>query len=75
VDECIVGSYIDEYGMAKIESKIILKENTSVTAGDIRRFLKQKLGSDKIPKRILFVDTIAKTVTLKKIRKVVDTNL
>lgn len=69
VDECIVGSYIDEYGMAKIESKIILKENAYVTAGDIRRFLKQKLGSDKIPKRILFVDTIAKTVTLKKIRK------
>jgi acyl-coenzyme A synthetase/AMP-(fatty) acid ligase len=53
--------------MLELEAKIVI--NSTITAGSIRNFLKDKLEMHQIPKRILFVDYIPKTVTAKKIRK------
>lgn len=70
VKECLVYTNLNKLNILELEAKIICYE--TITAGDIRKFLKDKIESHKIPKRIWLTDTIAKTLTAKKIRNNVD---
>jgi acyl-coenzyme A synthetase/AMP-(fatty) acid ligase len=67
IEECVVYTRQNSLNMLELEAKIVI--NSTITAGSIRNFLKDKLEMHQIPKRILFVDYIPKTVTAKKIRK------
>ena len=69
VSECIVLSYPGISGMTEIAAKIVLIPDKTSSAGNIRKFLADKLESHKIPKIIEFVTDIPKTITAKKIRK------
>jgi len=67
VEECVVSTHQNSLNMLELEAKIVTK--SKITVGSIRNFLKGKIEMHQIPKRILFVDCIPKTVTAKKIRK------
>ena len=67
VEECVVCARENSLNILELEAKIVAK--STITAGNIRNFLKGKIELHQIPKRILFVDYIPKTVTAKKIRK------
>jgi benzoate-CoA ligase len=67
VEECVVCARQNSLNILELEAKIVAK--STITAGNIRNFLKGKIELHQIPKRILFVDYIPKTVTAKKIRK------
>jgi acyl-coenzyme A synthetase/AMP-(fatty) acid ligase len=71
IKECLVYTSLNNLNMLELEAKII--SHNTLNAGDIRKYLKDKIESHKIPKRIWFTDTIAKTVTAKKIRNNIDT--
>lgn len=51
-----------------IAAAVILKNNTYLSEADLKEFIKEKLGSQKTPTRILFVDTFPIGATGKQIR-------
>lgn len=68
IEDCVIIKSKDDMGLTKLKARIILKTSASMTSGDVRRYLRDKLEQYKIPKFIEFTDTIAKTPTAKKIR-------
>jgi benzoate-CoA ligase len=67
IEDCVMLKSNDT-GFTKLTAQIILKKDNELSAGSVRRYLRDRLESYKIPKYIEFVDTINKTVTAKKIR-------
>lgn len=68
VEDCVIIKSEDDMGLTKLKARVIIKSNHTLTEGDVRRYLKDKVESYKIPKFIEFTDTIMKTPTAKKIR-------
>jgi acyl-coenzyme A synthetase/AMP-(fatty) acid ligase len=66
VIECLVATYQNDQGLLELTVNIVT--NSNITAGDIRRYLKDKVESHQIPKKIVFVESLKRTVTNKKVR-------
>lgn len=66
VKECLVATYQTDQGLLELTVNIVT--NANITAGDIRRYLKDKVESHQIPKKIVFVESLKRTVTNKKVR-------
>lgn len=60
VDEvCVIGIEDDKWGQI-VSAAVVLKENKKISENELKDFLKEKLASYKIPKKIIFVDEIPK---------------
>lgn len=70
VDECVVIPYTIPSGGIELRAYIVPADGVTITPGQVRKFLSPRLESHKVPKQIVFVDNIPKTVTTKKIRNV-----
>jgi benzoate-CoA ligase len=68
VNECLVETYQTDQGILELLAKIVLKPNNHLETRDIRSFLRNKVESHQLPKKIMFVASLLKTVTNKKIR-------
>lgn len=68
VEDCVMLKSADQDGFVKLTAQIVLKKHTDISAGTVRKYLREHLESYKIPKYIEFVTAINKTVTAKKIR-------
>lgn len=68
IEDCVVLKSTDDDGFVKLTAQIVLKSDTDMSAGTVRKYLREQLESYKIPKYIEFVSVINKTVTAKKIR-------
>ncbi len=66
-DAVVVGIPDDEWGEIVV-AVIVLKAEKTLTEENIKTFLKEKMASYKVPKRITFTSEIPKT-TLGKVRK------
>ena len=67
IEDCVMLKSTDT-GFTKLTAQIILKKDNNLSAGTVRKYLREQLESYKIPKYIEFVSSINKTVTAKKIR-------
>lgn len=67
IKECLVYTNFNKLNILELKAKVIIR--SAITAGEIRKFLKDKIEIHQIPKRIFFVDSLPNTVTQKKIRK------
>ena len=68
IEDCVMLKSSDKEGFTKLTAQIVPKKDTDISAGEIRKYLRENLESYKIPKYIEFVSSINKTVTAKKIR-------
>jgi benzoate-CoA ligase len=68
VNECLVETYQTDQGILELLAKIVLKSDSHLETRDIRSFLRNKVESHQLPKKILFVESLLKTVTNKKVR-------
>jgi benzoate-CoA ligase len=68
IEECVVTSYRNRFGLNEIEAYIVPKKEANITISSIKEFLLLNIEAYKIPKTIRFVDRLPKTVTTKKIR-------
>ena len=64
----MVETYQTDQGILELLTKIVLKPNNHLETSDIRKFLKNKVESHQLPKKIMFVESLPKTVTNKKVR-------
>lgn len=71
IEECVVTAINDQFGLPEIHTNIVLVSGHSIEPRDVRRFLSDKVETHMIPKHINFVAEIPKTVTTKKIRKLI----
>jgi benzoate-CoA ligase len=67
INECLVSTYKTDQGLLELTANIVV--NTNITTGDIRRYLKNKVEPHQVPKKIVFVESLIKTVTNKKVRQ------
>ena len=68
IEDCMVYITQSTEDLAELGAKIKVQAGQSVSAAEIRQHLARYMVADKIPRRIDFVDNIARTVTTKKIR-------
>lgn len=68
IADCVVLKMLDEYGLPKLSLQVILNPRITLTAVDIRQFLKLKTCAYSMLKNIEFVESFNKTITNKKIR-------
>ena len=66
VDDCAVVAVKNERGMTKIHAFLVV--NATITTDDLKTYLRQILPYYKIPTQFMFIDSLPKTVTNKKIR-------
>ena len=67
IEECLVTVYKDHRGFDQIQARIKFKQEP-LSVAQIRRYLKNKIESHKIPRQIIVVEGIPKTISGKKIR-------
>jgi len=71
IDEvCVIGIEDNKWGQI-VSAAVVLKENNILSENELKDFLKDKLTSFKIPKRIKFVNQIPKSVLGKVQREMV----
>ena len=68
---CVIGIKDKTWGQL-VSAAIVLKKDGRLSANELKNFLKEKLASYKIPKKILFIDEIPKTEMGKVIREKVN---
>jgi benzoate-CoA ligase len=66
IDDCAVVAVKNERGMTKIHACLVV--NDTITADDLKTYLRQFLPYYKIPSQFVFANSLPKTVTNKKIR-------
>ncbi|MFY9287083.1 MAG: long-chain fatty acid--CoA ligase [Alphaproteobacteria bacterium] len=71
VEECIVAGVPDEYRGQTVKAFIKLRAGQSVSADELKAFLKDKLSPIEMPKRIEFRDSLPKTLIGKLSRKMI----
>lgn len=52
-----------------VKAYIVLKENEQATAGEIRRFAKEKMAGYKVPQKIEFIDELPRSVLRKVLKR------
>ncbi len=57
---CVIGIKDKTWGQV-VATAVVLKKGTKLSTSQLKNFLKDKLASYKIPKKILFVDKLPKT--------------
>jgi long-chain acyl-CoA synthetase len=55
-----------------VKAYIVLKENEQATAGEIRRFAKEKMAGYKVPQKIEFIDELPRSVLRKVLKRKLD---
>ncbi len=65
---CVIGIKDKTWGQV-VSAAIVLKTNTKLSDSELKIFLKTKLASYKVPKKILFVDKLPKTELGKVMRE------
>lgn len=71
VEECIVAGVPDEYRGQTVKAFIKLRDGATLTADDLRAFLKDKLSPMEMPKQMEFRGSLPKTLIGKLSRKLV----
>lgn len=66
-DNCVIGVADDYWG--EIVVAFVVRENNELDEAMVRAYLKEKLATFKIPKKIIFVDEIPKSNIGKPLRK------
>ncbi len=59
-EACVVGIENKEWGQI-ISAAVVLKENSELSENELKDFLRNKIASFKIPKRIIFVNQLLKS--------------
>lgn len=55
-----------------VKAYVVLKKNEQVSAGEIRRFAKEKLAAYKVPQKIEFIDELPRSVLRKVLKRKLD---
>jgi long-chain acyl-CoA synthetase len=71
VEECIVAGIPDEYRGQTVKAFIKLRAGTTLTAGELKEFLKDKLSPIEMPKQVEFRESLPKTMIGKLSRKMI----
>lgn len=71
VEECIVAGVPDEYRGQTVKAFIKLRTGQSLTQGDLKTFLRDKLSPIEMPKLVEFRDSLPKTLIGKLSRKMI----
>lgn len=69
VEEAVVAGVIDPYRGETVKAYIILKEGTTVSEEELKRWCKEKLAVYKVPRIYEFRDTFPKTLVGKVLRR------
>lgn len=59
-DVCVVGVQDEKWGQI-VSAAVVLKDNINLSQDELKNYLKKKLASFKIPKRIIFVKDLPKS--------------
>jgi long-chain acyl-CoA synthetase len=55
-----------------VKAYVVLKDNEQATAGDIRRFAREKLADYKVPQKIEFIDELPRSILRKVLKRKLD---
>ncbi|MEA3497823.1 MAG: long-chain fatty acid--CoA ligase [Campylobacterota bacterium] len=69
VEDAAVIGIEDEYRGEKIKAFVVIKEGKTLNEPQLKKYLKEKLASFKLPRIIKFVDTLPKNVMGKLLRR------
>ena len=69
VEETTVIGVPDDYQGESVKAFIKLKKDQSLTADDLRSFLRERLGKHELPKHVEFRDALPKTMVGKLSKK------
>jgi acyl-coenzyme A synthetase/AMP-(fatty) acid ligase len=65
---CVIGINDEKWGQAACAA-VVLKEKVNLSEDELKNFLKDKLASYKVPKKIIFIDELPKN-EIGKINKI-----
>jgi acyl-CoA synthetase (AMP-forming)/AMP-acid ligase II len=71
LDAAVIGVSDDEYGQ-RLRSFITVRPGASLTEGDVKDFVRQRLARFKVPRDVRFVDAVPRNPTGKVVRRLLD---
>jgi fatty-acyl-CoA synthase len=71
-EAAVIGVPDDEYGQ-RLRSFIALRHGASLTEGDVKDYVRQRLARFKVPRDVRFVEALPRNSTGKVVRRLLDT--
>ena len=72
LEAAVIGVPDDEYGQ-RLRAYIALNPGASLTEGDVKDYVRQRLARFKVPRDVRFVDALPRSPTGKVVRRLLDT--